>query len=315
MDPRYAFIVGSSRTGSSLLVRCLNRSDEICMLGQTHFMGHLYRSGLRHEMAKFGSLTDDKVVYKLVDYLYSAPYRGGDYWIWLLKNVDKAYFTQKLLASNRTERAFFYMLMELKADKQPVWGEKTPGNLFHVPTLLEWFPQAKIIHTFRDPRAIYVSESKYRIAQQDSRLFPYKQMEKLGLKNMLVPLYTVFHTTIVWSKVWQLHLQYAKDYPNNYYLLKFEDFVTNPAQQLQQLCQFLEIKFREEMLDQVVFNTGFKSEVGKAGFDRETADRWKRHINPLAKAWFFLRWRQPLQELGYGDSVARSELPELSYKK
>ncbi len=39
-------------------------------------------------------------------------------------------------------------------------GEKTPTHYKYVPTLLEWYPEAKIIHTFRDPRAILVSQLK-----------------------------------------------------------------------------------------------------------------------------------------------------------
>jgi hypothetical protein len=39
--------------------------------------------------------------------------------------------------------------------------------------------------------------------------------------------------------------------------------------------------------------------VGKAGFDRQTADRWKQHINPIAQTWFSFLWRQPLREFGY----------------
>jgi hypothetical protein len=53
------------------------------------------------------------------------------------------------------------------------------------------------------------------------------------------------------------------------------------------------------MLQQVVINTGFRSAAGKVGFDKQAADRWKQHINPVAKSWFSLLWKRHLRQLNY----------------
>ncbi|MCL4299799.1 MAG: sulfotransferase [Anaerolineae bacterium] len=299
MTPRYVFIGGTGRTGTTLLIRCLNRSPEISIQGEIHFMGGLLRSGLQQDITKFGELTDDSVVRKVVDFIYSRPYRGGSYWRWVLKNVDKEDFTRKILDSDRSPKTLYSMLMELSAQEKQVVGEKTTGNIFHLPTLIEWFPNAKFIHSFRDPRAVFVSETKNRITQQKNNLFPHKQIAQLGLKKAVLPLYVVFRTTILWSRVVKLHNQYEKDYPENYCLSKFEDLVHEPEKELRRLCCFLGVEFKEEMLEQVVINTGFKSEMGKSGFNENAVDRWKAHINPLANAWFLFLWKQQLKEFGY----------------
>lgn len=299
MKPGYIFIVGSGRSGTTLLVGCLNRSDEVCIVNQTHFMGHFLRSGLQQDIDKIGDLSDDSVVGEVVAYLYSRPYRGGAYWRWLLKNVDKECLTKKILDSDRRKQSLFAILMELPCNGKSVLGEKTPGHLFYVPSLLEWFPTAKVVHILRDPRAIYVSETRFRLNQQGSWLFPFKQISQLGLKKVLIPVYVVFHTMVTWSKVVKSHFQYAEDYPDNYYCLKFEDLVRAPGNELKKLCHFLDVEFQEEMLDQVVINTSFKSVEGKAGFDRRAVDRWKEHINPIANVWFSFLFRQRLKEFGY----------------
>lgn len=299
MSVSHIFIVGSGRAGTTLLARCLNSSRDVLISNQTHFMGHLFRPGFRQEIAKFGSLTDESVIKKVVDFAYSTPYKGGTYWRWLLKNVDKDTFAKKLLASVKDERSLFSALMELSGQNKPILGEKTPGHFFYMSTLAEWYPHAKFVHTIRDPRAIYVSETKFRLNQNSSQLFPFNLIQKLGLKNILLPLYVMFHTTIVWSKVIKLHRQYEIDYSDRYYTLKFETLVCDPENSLRDLCRFLEIEFQPELLDQVVTNTGFKSEIGKKGFDQKAADRWRQHINPVANAWFSFLWKRHLQELGY----------------
>jgi hypothetical protein len=262
-------------------------------------MGHFLRSGLRQDIDKIGDLSDDSVVGEVVDYLYSRPYRGGAYWRWLLGNVDKECLTKKILDSDRRKQSLFAILMELPCDGKSVLGEKTPGHLFYVTSLLEWFPSAIIVHILRDPRAICVSETRYRLNQQGSRIFPFRQIRQLGLKKVFIPVYVVFHTTVIWSKTVRLHFQYAEDYRDNYYCLKFEDLVLAPENELKRLCCFLDVEFQEEMMDQVVINTSFKSEAGKAGFDSKAVDRWREHINPIANAWFSFLFRQRLKEFGY----------------
>ena len=37
------------------------------------------------------------------------------------------------------------------------WAEKTPGNILHVPQILDYWPDAKVIHIVRDPRDVYAS--------------------------------------------------------------------------------------------------------------------------------------------------------------
>jgi hypothetical protein len=249
-------------------------------------------------MKEFGDLSDDDNVRRLVEFIYAKSFAGGAYWHWLRKNVEPAALLHHLLNSDRSERTVFSLLMQIRAADEKILGEKTPDHIQYVPTLLEWFPKACVIHTFRDPRAVFVSEFYNRWNQPGFKAFPYKQLRPI---KPLYSAYILLHMSIEWFLAARYHFKYNERYPDNYYLLKFEDLIGDPEHQLGQLCSFLEIEFQNEMLGQKVINTGFASRRGIAGFDKQAIDRWKDHISPLSRAWFSLWAKKYLNELGYAD--------------
>jgi hypothetical protein len=306
METEAVFIVGVSRSGTSLMRTILNRSDQIAIADENHFLGHMIPlEGTRYKFRKFGDLSDDTNVRRLVDYLYagglasSSRYRGNRgmsaHWRWIVKRVDREDFLQRILVSDRSERTLFAIMMQVFAEKKgkPIMGEKTPIHIRYVPTILGWFPNGKVIHMLRDPRAIFVSELRRR---KKSGTTLYKRLKRVGF---LYKLYIMLQTTILWLEGLYRCFKYKKLYPNNYYVLEFEDLVKDPEKHIKQVCDFLGVDFQDEMLDQEVVSEGFQ--VGKTGFDARAADRWKDRIEPWINAWFLFWFRKYLRELGYVD--------------
>jgi len=126
---------------------------------------------------------------------------------------------------------------------KPIMGEKTPAHLRYVPTLVAWFPDGKIIHMLRDPRAIFVSELRRR--KETPVTAPFKQLNKC---YFLFKLFIMLQTTVVWFESIQRYYKYKRIYPNNYYLLKFEDLVSDPEKHIRQVCEFLGVEFQDKML-------------------------------------------------------------------
>jgi hypothetical protein len=305
MRTNFIFIVGVSRSGTTLMRQVLNCSDQIAICEENHFLGHLIPSqGARHKFRKFGDLADDDNVRKLVDYIYSGEFDKDSrkfrilsyHWRWILKRVDKEDLLQRILDSDRSERALFTVMMQVLADRwgRPIAGEKTPAHIRYVPTLMEWFPNGKIIHMLRDPRAIFVSELRRR--KSLAITIPYKHLKRV---DFLFELFIVLQTTLAWFESILRYHKYRELYPNNYYLLRFEDLVNDPEKHIRRVCDFLEVDFQKKMLDQVVVSRGFR--LGQAGFDAQAATRWKEHVAPWINAWFLFGFRRYLEEFGYVD--------------
>lgn len=301
MEFGHIFVVGTGRSGTSLLVEILNKHTGICICNETYFMGTLARKGYRHKMREFGDLSNDDNVRKCVEFMYTKAFRGGDHWRWLQKNVGPEVLLQRISGSDRSERAIFALLMEARAKTETVLGEKTPGHIHFVPTFLEWFPKARIIHMIRDPRAVFVSDFHRRwVRPFMNTYFPYKQLRSV---KPLYALFVLLRMSLEWFMAANYHFKYKERYPDNYYLLRFEDLVSDPENQIRQLCNFLGVEFQYQMLEQKAINvgTGFTARREKIGFDKQAINRWKEHISLWAQLWFSLWAKKYMKEFDYID--------------
>jgi hypothetical protein len=299
--PEAIFIVGVSRSGTSLMRKILNASDKIAIAWENHFLGHLIPSeGARYKFRRFGDLLDNNNVRKLVDSIYSGDFMkssryrdASTQWGWIARKIDKEDFLQRILDSDRSEQALFTVMMRVFADNKnkSIIGEKTPAHIRYVPTILEWFPGGRIIHMIRDPRAIFVSEFRRR---KEAETYPYKLLKRFRL---LYKIYILLQTTIVWFESVYRYSKYKALYPNNYYLLRFEDLVGDPQNHITHVCGFLGVDFQDKMLKQFVVSGGFQA--GQDGFDAGAADRWRQHIDPWIDSWFSFWFKKYLKEFGY----------------
>ena len=309
MNNEAVFIVGLPRTGSTLLRTLLNRSDRVCITMETHFLHQFARLGRKKRIARFGDLAIEKNVDAFLDDLFTKKRAAGnDFWAWLNKNTTRQSFRERLLTTDRSDRAIFELFMQLYAEKKKgavspnlIMGEKTSANMYYVPTLLEWYPEAKIIHTFRDPRGIFVSAVKLVKAGK------WGVKEKLpplppALMNSTLEMIMAVYVMRTWLDASRLHAVYAKQYPDQYYLIRFEDFLQDPEMYVRGACDFLNVPFQPEMLEEVkVIGSSYNAQriVNAGGIDKKAAERWKEHIHPLTRAWFSTLGRRQLENFGY----------------
>jgi len=169
-------ILGVSRSGTTLMRRVLDKHSRIGIATENHYLGHLLaREGARCYFGRVGDLRDDDAVRRRVELIYSGELQRrsrlrelSPYWRWLTDKVPREDIEAYLLASDRSERGVFEAFLRIYADRRgkAIMGEKTPAHLAYVETLLGWFPEGRVIHCMRDPRAIYVSELRRRYREQ-----------------------------------------------------------------------------------------------------------------------------------------------------
>lgn len=301
-EPEAIFIVGVSRSGTTLMRRILDKHSRIGIATENHYLGHLLAwEGARSYFRRVGDLADDDSVRRLIELIYSGELQRrsrlrevSPFWRWLTERVPRGDIEAYLLASDRTERGIFEAFLRIYADRRgkAVMGEKTPAHLAYVETLLDWFPDGRIVHCMRDPRAIYVSELRRRSEHPVG--VPYRQLARVPA---LLARFVLLQVVWAWAAAINRHRELDRRYPDRYRLVRFEDLVTAPEATLQDVSGFLGVGVEPRMLEQKVTSKGVL--VGEAGFDAAAADRWRSRIDPRAKSAIELLLGRRLAEMGY----------------
>ncbi|HET8837870.1 MAG TPA: sulfotransferase [Flavobacteriaceae bacterium] len=214
------FIVGRGRSGSTLLQMMLDAHPNIQVPLESRFVVYLYK---KYAHQKVWSQTVLKQF--IVD--LSQEKKINLYW-----DLDWAKLEKNILA--QPENTSFAKLCKLvychhisffPKSEILLIGDKNPINSVFVPQLMEIFPDAKFIHLVRDPRANICSHLKS------------KMETNLGMAALK---WVEFNKYV--EKVKLLR-------PKNYFLLRYEDFVSDPEIWLKEITCFLQMEFRSEMLE------------------------------------------------------------------
>ncbi len=217
-DPsnRPFFIVGSGRSGSTLLRLILSGHSRLCVSPETWFLQPL-----------LAELPTDRVL-TAVERARALAIMTHHY-RWPDLGIDAAEFRAALGDRESTLRDMtdaLYARLALNAGKQRV-GDKTPVYVGILPELTTLYPDAKIIYLLRDGRDVAVS---YIDAGLNHRCYQGADFE--------------------WTAAVRAARRFAaSSRPRSWLEIRYEEFVQNPEPVVRALCAFLGETFEPKMLD------------------------------------------------------------------
>jgi hypothetical protein len=210
------FIVGSSRSGSTLLRLMLASHSRIAIPSETWYL-----TALVEEFPCDRLLRNDEINEAIS--VMTSHYRWPD------MGLDAAEMRRraaKLSAVRLRDLVEIVYRWHMEVEGKSRWGDKTPAYIEIVPSLAAMFGNAKFIHLIRDGRDVA------------------KSFQRQGWHGPWMHGYTR-----EWSRAVELDMQLSKSLLNERILrVLYEDLVLHPEPTLRRICAFIDARFEEQML-------------------------------------------------------------------
>lgn len=287
-EPSPVFIIGGSRTGSEMLKTMLSASEWLDFVDEMFVLTPIWlhtdlKTNLRR---RFGSLTqadtDD-----LIEYLYSGELEGW-FWTAIESKLDKSALRDELAKSDLSLRSIFAAVMKVHARKarKKGLGAKFPVHYGYAQKLLEWFPDCRLIHTTRNPKAVYASQAvKYTKDISNKFAEGFIRFKHFAHINIQVS--------------WTAHMHRQLRSLPNYRLVRYENIVADPEKELRSICNFLEVEYTDSMLRQHQYGSSFDTIGSGVGVSTSSLQRWRSTMSPMTASMMDVMHRGAYKALGY----------------
>lgn len=281
------FIVGSPRSGTTLLQYMLRAHPRICLpTGESHFFIPLYRN-----RDAYGPMTSIASIRHLLVDLHRNHGHFLDEDLHGIKFDPDALSVEFHEGGVNSVSGVLAAVFDknAKAEGKVRWGDKTPYYALHLPTLLEMFPDAQIIHLVRDGRGVAWS------------LMDRKHDFKV---------YNAFHA----GKYWQQYVERARKSgqtlgAQTYLETRYEDLLENPEMELQKICVFLGETYSPDLLEYQKPPETTHTLLHKP-LQKDNSDKWRRRMTLQQIRIFESAAGETLKAFGYDLVTSSNPYPK-----
>lgn len=296
----HIFIVGNSRSGTTMLMRMFDRHPEVKTINESHFMERFWKASEREHFLK-----PTEAIEMLLQLMsrqrdgFFAPnnehYRAECEA--MVKNLEPFDFT-----ASEIYRSF--LKHETRMSAGLVTCEKTPQHVFYIREILQFFPDARIINMVRDPRAVLASQkNKWKRRKLGSTFMPRRESIRLRVN---------YHP-ITMSQLWNAALKASDHYHAHPQVMtiRYEDLLQMPTDTVERICAFTGIDFKEKMLDIPVASSSVRADQpNERGVQAHSLEAWKQHLSDheirIVQQWC----KAHMAKWGYApEAVSAASLP------
>ena len=204
------FIIGSARSGTTLLRMMLNAHPDVAVPPESRFVVQLYRS-------------DDVQVDDFLERLDAHPRWTS--WETPIEDVRAQLAGLTTVPYPEAIEAAYMAYAQNRNKKR--YGDKTPRYIEDLPLLARLWPEAKFVHLVRDGREVALSYADVPFGPS-----------------------TVAKAAALWKERVVVGMEQGRPLgPHRYAELRYERLLTNPQAEVEALCSFLDLDFNPAMLD------------------------------------------------------------------
>lgn len=268
------FVIGASRSGTTMFRLMLNAHSRILIPGETWFL-----SDLMDTLPRRDPLTTEQV--DTAHRLITSHWRWKEWGI-ADERLRRAY--GELAAPRLADLVRTLYALALEGTSKARWGDKTPGYVTEVHRLHELLPEARFLHLIRDGRDVCLS------------------LKKTGWRGE-----STWEIARYWGAEVGRGLAEGRALPAGRYMeISYEALVLETERVLHDVCDFLGETFEEGMLS--FYETATENIPDRAeGHLKKTrrpprptdVQRWKRELEPRKTMVFEAFAGSTLEDAGY----------------
>jgi hypothetical protein len=292
--PPSPFVIGMTRSGTTLLRLMLDSHPDLAIPPETHFIPDIIK--LYHD----GNTSPEEIA----DVMISGR-RWDDFGI-PADRLRKALEGLRPLVRPEVSIRTFYRLYA-KGQRKPRWGDKTPGYGTKMRRIQRVLPEARFIHMIRDGRDVALS-LKEREADLTTEQVARRWRHRIN------------------------NTRRAAKHLDDYLEVRYEDLVNEPEATLRRICEYIELDYSPKMLDYheraeerlEEMAQPLEAEEDKRGLSAESrleahaltsepprtdrVGRWRREMSPEDLAIFEEHAGRLIGKLGYERAAVESNL-------
>jgi hypothetical protein len=277
----YVFVVGCSRSGTTMLRRMLDSHPQLAVVDETHFIP----KPIQH--LPVGA--DVPLTPELVEWVrtYKRTYK--------LRLPDAVFYEAAEECTSYAEFVSVLYSAFARGLGKSFAGEKTPHYVQHLSLLHALFPWARTVHLIRDGRDVALSTVQWVSGGRGPSKHDLWADEPIGV------------CALWWrGRVSSGRQQGAQLGPPHYREVRYEALVADPAEELRELAAFLDLPDAPEMATYYVGRTrqtpGLSAKKAWLPPTRGLRD-WRTQMSPRDTALFEALAGDLLAELGYARGV------------
>ncbi len=209
--PPAPFVVGVTRSGTTLLRLMLDAHRDMAVPPETHFVTDVLAAFKQGPVSAEGFVE-----------IVTSHRRWRDFGL-RPEDLEARVGALAPLTAGEGLRAF-YTLYADQAGKSR-WGDKTPGYLRRMKAIGRALPEARFVHLIRDGRDVAVSITGLHFGPD-----------------------TVRDAAARWAKRIRVAREQAQRV-DHYLEVRYEDLILDPEPTLRRICDYVELEWDERMLD------------------------------------------------------------------
>ena len=261
------FVVGNSRSGTTMLGRMLGMHVDVHTFGELHFFEQLVAADAMIKSAALSAGEQELLLAKL----FTRERRG------LFSPVNNGAFLdeiEQVMANCDGADAVSVYLAFLRYETEKNGGsipcEQTPRYIFLVEAILNAIPNARVINLVRDPRDVLLSQkNKWRRRFLGAHNIPLKEALRAWAN---------YHPYLI-SRLWRSAVEKSEAMASDerFLTIRFESLLENAQETLIKVCHFGCIEFQPAMLQvpQSGSSTG-RDDPNRLGVDAKRLHAWRK---------------------------------------